>query len=69
MNSHSTITRTFVKTLTYRVLAIVADIIVVFLLTSRLDVALTFAGIMVVISTLLYFAHEHVWAHIIWGKI
>jgi len=65
---HSTFTRTVVKTLTYRAISIIADIIVFYLLTGSLNLALAFGGVMIVISTIIYFLHERAWATIRWGK-
>jgi uncharacterized membrane protein len=57
-----------VKTLTYRVISILADIAVVYALTRDAGLALAFGTLMVVISTIIYFVHERVWAGILWGK-
>ncbi len=58
MVTHSSYTRLIVKTLTYRVISILADIAVVYILTRDIGLALTFGVAMVVISTIIYFAHE-----------
>lgn len=68
MNSaNSTYHRTLVKTATYRIAALLADIGVVYALTGRVDTALAFGGIMVVFSTAIYFAHERAWSRVSWG--
>ena len=68
ISSHSSYTRLIVKTITYRAISILADIIVVYALTRDAGLALAFGTLMVVISTIIYFAHERVWAGITWGK-
>lgn len=65
--SNSTYHRTLVKTITYRAISLAADIGVVFILTGRVDTAVAFGGIMIVISTAIYFLHERAWARVGWG--
>ncbi len=60
--------RSIVKSITYRFLSITADTLVAYIFTK--DVALT-AGIVLFVngySTVLYYFHERVWAHILWGR-
>ena len=60
--------RSGVKAVSYRLLSITADSIAAFLFTH--DVALT-AGIVLFVnaySTVLYYTHERIWAHIHWGR-
>ena len=68
ISSHSSYTRLIVKTLTYRAISILADILVVYVLTRDAGLALTFGTAMVIISTAIYFVHERAWAGIAWGK-
>jgi len=68
IGSHSSYTRLIVKTLTYRAISILADIIVVYALTRDAGLAFAFGMLMVVISTIIYFIHERAWAGIMWGK-
>lgn len=59
--------RSIVKSISYRVLSLAVDSTVAYLFTR--DVALS-AGIVVLVntySTVLYYLHERVWAHIHWG--
>lgn len=59
--------RSLVKSISYRVLSLTVDSMVAYLFTR--DVALS-AGIVIVVntySTVLYYFHERVWAHIHWG--
>lgn len=59
--------RSIVKSITYRVVSICVDSTVAYLFTH--DIALS-AGIVLFVngySTVLYYLHERVWAHIHWG--
>jgi uncharacterized membrane protein len=60
--------RSIVKTISFRVLAIMADIVVIYTITKRYD--LTFGVIVFsnLSSTLLYFLHERIWNRISWGR-
>ncbi len=66
--AHDKRRRTLVKAIAYRVLSISADTVAAYLFT-RSTVA-TFAIVAVVngYSTVLYYIHERVWAHIHWGR-
>lgn len=60
--------RSVTKSATYRVLSISVDAVVAYLFTH--NVALS-AGIVLLVngySTLLYYIHERIWAHITWGR-
>ena len=60
--------RSLVKSITFRTVIIIADLLVIFWLTHRVDqtIALTIATNMA--STILYYTHERVWNHIRWGR-
>jgi adenylylsulfate kinase len=60
--------RSLVKAITYRLLIIVLDITVIYLLTGRLDLALGFMIISNVYTSIAYYFHERVWNKIGWGK-
>jgi uncharacterized membrane protein len=61
--------RSIVKALSYRTLIVMADGLVIFLITHRYDVALMVVVISNLYSTVLYFLHERLWDGIKWGKI
>lgn len=63
-----TIKRSVVKATVFRILTIVSDTIIVLVLTHRYDLAIGFVVLTNVASTLLYYLHERVWAHITWGR-
>jgi uncharacterized membrane protein len=65
---HSTRRRTLAKAVTYRIITVVADIVIVYALTRSLDLALGFTVATNVASALLYYAHERIWADVPWGR-
>jgi len=69
MNADRTITRkrSLVKAMTYRVVIVILDFIVVYLLTNKIEVAAGFMIVSNVYTTIGYFIHERIWARIKWG--
>jgi uncharacterized membrane protein len=61
--------RSFVKATTFRVLVVVSDIVIVYVLTKRLDVTAAVTIFTNVASSVFYFLHERVWDGIDWGKL
>lgn len=59
--------RSIVKSITYRLMIVVLDVTVIFLLTRRLDAALGFALISNIYTTIAYYFHERIWSRIGWG--
>ena len=59
--------RSLVKAITYRIVIIVLDFSVIYLLTGRVDVALGFMVISNIYTTAAYFIHERIWNRIKWG--
>lgn len=60
--------RSLTKALTFRILALIADFVIISKITGRNDVAF---GIMIISnfsSTILYFLHERIWNNVSWGK-
>ena len=62
------IKRSFVKSLTFRVIIIVADSIIGWFLTHRIDLTAGFVVFTNIASTLIYFLHERVWSQVKWGR-
>lgn len=60
--------RSIVKALSHRTIIIAADVVVIFWLTHRYDIALTVVVVSNIYSTVLYFVHERVWDQIKWGR-
>ncbi len=60
--------RSLLKSVTFRLLIIAADSLIIFLITHRLDITLSVIIFSNLSSTVLYFAHERLWNNIHWGK-
>jgi len=60
--------RALAKTITFRALTVVTDLIVVFALTRRYDLTLGIVLISNIIRTITYFFHERVWNRHEWGR-
>jgi uncharacterized membrane protein len=67
MVEHRTTKRSLVKALTYRVVIVVLDFSVIYILTGRVEVALGFMVISNIYTTAAYFVHERIWNRIRWG--
>ena len=68
MKSYVQTKRSLVKAITFRILILCSDTIVIFLITHRWD---TTAGLVILTnlaSTTLYFFHERIWNRIQWGR-
>ncbi len=59
--------RSLVKALTYRVVIVCLDFLVVYLFTHKVEVALGFMIVSNIYTTAGYFLHERIWARIGWG--
>ncbi len=64
----TTTKRSAVKAITYRVVIVCLDFLVIYLLTGRTTVALGFMIISNLYTTVGYFLHERIWARIAWGR-
>ncbi len=65
---HEHIERSLVKAITFRIVIIIADFIVFFVITGRYMVTLELVVISNIVSTILYFLHERVWNLVPFGK-
>jgi len=64
-----TLSRSVVKTISYRVLILILDFISIYLFTHQVKVAIGFMIVSNVYTTIGYFFHERIWDKIKWGKI
>ena len=62
------IRRSVIKAVSWRVLATLTTMTIVFVITGKLTLMLAVGGLDVLIKMLLYFFHERVWNRIKWGK-
>lgn len=69
MKFHERINRSVAKAISYRLLNITSDSLIVLLLTHRWDLAIGVVGFSNIASSLLYFLHERAWNKIHWGKV
>jgi adenylylsulfate kinase len=60
--------RSFVKTLTYRILIVILDFSLIYLLTGGVEVALGFVIVSNTYTSVAYFVHERFWDRVKWGK-
>ena len=65
--SDRTTKRSLVKAATYRIVIVILDFTVIYLLTGRVDVALGFMVISNIYTTAASFIHERIWNRIKWG--
>jgi uncharacterized membrane protein len=60
--------RSLAKSITYRTLSVVVDFTVAYLFFHDAPLAAAVVLVVNVYSTLLYYLHERIWAHIDWGR-
>jgi uncharacterized membrane protein len=60
--------RTLAKTVSYRILIILSDIVVLFLLTKSYDLTLAFVIASNAVTAVEYYFHERLWSGIAWGR-
>lgn len=68
MAAHDFISRSFVKTITYRLVMIMTNFVTIWLLTGNMQQTFDLWSVITVTGTIIYFIHERVWSHIMWGK-
>lgn len=59
--------RTIAKTISYRVVAAVATIVIVYAFTSEVALSLGVGAVEVVTKMVLYYGHERAWSRVGWG--
>lgn len=60
--------RSLIKAITFRILIVIANGIIVYSLTHQYDTTASIMFLSSVSSTALYLIHERVWNNIHWGK-
>ena len=60
--------RSFLKTITWRVIASLDTFIIVWIITGQLYWASSVAGLEIITKTVLFYLHERGWNYITWGK-
>lgn len=59
--------RSFFKAITYRLVIIALDFLVIYLMTGKILIAVGFMLISNTYTTIAYFIHERIWNKIAWG--
>ncbi len=60
--------RSFIKTITYRIVIIISTLIIVYIFTGNVTITLGVTFITSLANTILYYLHERLWNNIYWGK-
>lgn len=60
--------RSIVKAITWRTLGTIDTIVISYVLTGEITIALSIGGIEIFTKMILYFFHERIWNTIKWGK-
>ena len=61
--------RTFVKTITYRIVIIISIFTITYITTGELGYALAITSRSAIRGTIIYYIHERIWNNIHWGKL
>jgi uncharacterized membrane protein len=61
--------RSLIKTITFRVLIIIADVVIVYALTHRFDLVITIVILRNAVAMFLYYFHERFWNAVNWGRM
>jgi adenylylsulfate kinase len=61
--------RSIIKSVTFRIAVILADLVVIYILTRRIDTTITLTVLTNIASTILYFIHERAWDGVSWGRL
>ena len=61
--------RSLVKALSWRVTGTVDTLIVSFLVTGKLKLALTISGVELITKIVLYYFHERIWEKLSFGRV
>jgi adenylylsulfate kinase len=69
MAEHETNKRSVLKSITFRIIATVTTMVLVYIFFGRLDVAAVIGGLEMLIKFILYYLHERAWNRVSWGKI
>ena len=68
MNTHEDHRRSGAKSISYRILSITVDSCVAYFFTRNATLSAAVVLLVNGYSTLLYYIHERIWAHIYWGR-
>lgn len=60
--------RSVVKSISWRIVGTLDTVLISWLITGKVALALTIGSIELITKMVLYFLHERMWNHIKWGK-
>ncbi|HUD06737.1 MAG TPA: DUF2061 domain-containing protein [Candidatus Saccharimonadales bacterium] len=60
--------RSIFKSITFRILIVCADLVVIYLITKKVSATIAITIITNLVSTTLYFLHERLWNGVSWGR-
>lgn len=63
----SSVKRSVVKSVSYRVVILITDFTVIYILTRQIAIATAFMIISNIYSSIIYYFHERIWSNIKWG--
>ena len=69
MHEHELPVRSFVKSVTWRILASLTTVALVYLFTGEFTLALGVGLIEAILKFILFFTHERAWDRVVWGKV
>ena len=69
MEMHAKPQRSIAKSVTWRITATLTTILLVWIATGRIDIAIGIGAAEFIIKIAIYYGHERVWARIRWGLI
>jgi adenylylsulfate kinase len=68
-HSEEKLSRSIVKTVSYRILILILDFTTIYLFTGKVKIAIGFMLVSNLYTTIGYFFHERIWDKIKWGKM
>ena len=68
MSYHEKHSRSIAKSISYRIISVAADVLLVYLLTQRVELTATIVILSNTISIFLYYFHERAWNQIHFGR-
>ena len=69
VKAHESKLRSVIKSISWRFVATATTILLVYIFTGKLIIALEVGGIELAAKFAIFYAHERVWDRIAWGKI
>ncbi|MBU4284952.1 DUF2061 domain-containing protein [Patescibacteria group bacterium] len=60
--------RSIAKTVTFRIIATISTMFLVWIFTDSISLAGAIGGIDLLVKTILYYFHERAWSRVVWGR-